>query len=30
MDHLLTVDDEFYAPLVPKILDWIKSQLGSK
>jgi pimeloyl-ACP methyl ester carboxylesterase len=30
MDHLLTVDDKFYAPLVPKILDWIKSQLGSK
>ena len=30
MDHLLTVDDKFYAPLVPKILDWIKDQLASK
>jgi pimeloyl-ACP methyl ester carboxylesterase len=30
MDHLLTVDDKFYAPLASKILDWIKDQLASK
>ena len=30
MDHLLTVDGKLYAPLGPKILDWIKEQLASK
>lgn len=30
MDHLLTVDDKFYTPLVPKLLDWIKEQLAAK
>jgi hypothetical protein len=28
MDHLLTVDGKFHDALVPKILEWIKEQLG--
>ena len=27
MDHLFTVDGKFYDPLVPEILEWMKSKL---
>ena len=29
MDHLFTVEKQFYAPLVPEILNWVKERLAT-